>query len=315
MDSDDPFANNNSDRTIIRPLPGGRGRSHPPQPAADIPPTPQHEYRSPAPPRSPAQDFAPQDGVLPPASLQIQGSGLNPLLDTASSLLMVAAQQRQTLSQTNVNGLRDQMIRQLRMFEDQARSRGIDQETILTSRYLLCTILDESVLSTPWGSESDWSSQSLLSTFHNENWGGEKFFQILDHLIQQPSQNLDILELVYICLSFGFQGKYSVSDRGISSLQEIQDKLYRTLAMQRGDFERELSPHWHGAPNKKSALVKYVPLWVVGALAGVLLLVVYAGFRLIVSSSTSPIYEEIDQLQISQLQNVQTIAADTNNRE
>jgi len=38
-----------------------------------------------------------------------------------------------------------------------------------------------------------------------------------------------------------------------------------------------------------------VPLWVVGALAGVLLLVTYAGFRFILESSSSPVYEMLDE--------------------
>ncbi len=51
---------------------------------------------------------------------------------------------------------------------------------MLLARYALCTALDEAVLSTPWGSGGDWGKQSLLITVHNEAWGGEKVFQLLD---------------------------------------------------------------------------------------------------------------------------------------
>jgi len=48
-----------------------------------------------------------------------------------------------------------------------------------TSVYVLCSLLDETVLGTPWGSESVWAGQGLLIGFHNEAWGGEKFFLAL----------------------------------------------------------------------------------------------------------------------------------------
>ena len=38
------------------------------------------------------------------------------------------------------------------------------------------------------GSTSDWGKQSLLITLHNEAWGGEKVFQLLEHRLQNPHQ-------------------------------------------------------------------------------------------------------------------------------
>ena len=166
----------------------------------------------------------------------------------------------------------------------------------MAARYVICTFLDETVLRTPWGSEGIWSTQSLLSTFHNETWGGEKFFLILDRMLQEPARNLDILELMYICLSLGFEGRFGVLDNGRTKLVEVQDNLFRTIRMQRGDFERELSPHWRGVEDRRNMLVRYVPLWVVGALAGVLLLVTYAGFRFILENSADPIYDTLDTI-------------------
>jgi type VI secretion system protein ImpK len=38
------------------------------------------------------------------------------------------------------------------------------------------------VVTSGWGNESEWSQMSLLSRFHQETFGGEKFFQLLDRL-------------------------------------------------------------------------------------------------------------------------------------
>jgi type VI secretion system protein ImpK len=223
----------------------------------------------------PAAAPPPQQFAAPAAA--ILGSGLNPLVDSAAALLALVGQLRNTPTHPDVAGLREHVVQQIKVFEQNARTNGVTPEATLAARYTLCTLLDETVLSTPWGSESVWSSQSLLSTFHNETWGGEKFFMILDRMIQQPAVNIDMLELMFICLSLGFEGKYGVLEQGRAKLTEVQDNLFRSIRMQRGDFERDLSPHWLGVQDSRNVLVRYVPLWVVGALAGVLLLVTYAG--------------------------------------
>lgn len=242
------------------------------------------------PPAAAAQprSYTPDTAITP--------AGMNPLIDSAVVLLTLAAQLRNTPSHPDAAGLREHVVQQIRVFEQNSRTAGITPETALAARYILCTLLDETVLGTPWGSESVWSAQSLLSTFHNETWGGEKFFMILDRMLQEPAANIDMLELMYVCLSLGFEGKYAVLEQGRSKLAETMDNLFRTIRMQRGDYERELSPHWRGVQDKRNMLVRYVPLWVVGALAGVLLLVTYGGFRFILESSSGPAYQTLENI-------------------
>ena len=43
--------------------------------------------------------------------------------------------------------------------------------------------LDEAVLSTPWGGQSEWAQHPLLVALHREAWGGEKFFEMLDRIL------------------------------------------------------------------------------------------------------------------------------------
>lgn len=290
MDSDDPFSNSDSDRTVIRPTPGRR-QATPATPVAGqaAAPPPQR----PAPVRAPASSGV-QQQYMPGGAGEISGSGLNPLVDAATSLLVLAGQLRNTPTHPDVAGLREHVARQIMLFEQNVRAQSIDPETVLAARYTMCTFLDEIVLTTPWGSDSSWSSQSLLVSFHKEAWGGEKFFQILERMSQDPLRNIDLLELMNVCLLLGFEGKYSVMEQGASKLTDIQDQLSRTIRMYRGDVERDLSPHWKGVQSRSNVLVRYVPLWVVGALAGVLLLVTYAGFRFILESSSSPAYDMLE---------------------
>jgi len=110
---------------------------------------------------------------------------------------------------------------------------------------------------------------------------------------QEPARNLDLLELLYICLAQGFQGKYQVLEGGRSTLERIQDNLFRSIRAHRGDFERALSPRWMGVQDRRNPLVRYVPLWVVGALAGALLLVLFVGFLFTLNSGSDPVFAAV----------------------
>jgi type VI secretion system protein ImpK len=167
----------------------------------------------------------------------------------------------------------------------------------------LCSALDETVLTTPWGNQSSWRDQSLLITLHNEGWGGEKFFQLLQKLLQNPARNLELLELMYICLAFGFEGRYRPLADGFAQLQGVRDNLYRTIRNQHGESEPDLSAHWQGVTQRQNPLVQYVPLWVVLALSGVFLLLVYAGFSLSLNVKSDPLYAALHNI----ARNVKTV--------
>ena len=140
---------------------------------------------------------------------------------------------------------------------------------------MLCAHLDEAVLSTPWGSQSEWAQHPLLVTLHREAWGGEKFFEMLDRVSTDPGKYIDLLELQYLCLALGFGGKYQVQQRGSERLAGIQQELYRTIKSHRDTAPQALSLRWRGLQDRRNPLVRYVPLWVVGAVALVLIAVFY----------------------------------------
>lgn len=257
MTAQDPF-DTHDDRTVIRPRPGGRSSG-------------ASQRGSPAYSRS-GPDSAPLEELY-------AGASLNPLVGAAAPLLGLVAQLRQTASHADPDGLQEQVANQLKTFEGVAREQGIDGETVNRARYVLCAVVDEAALNTPWGSESSWGHHTLLSRFHNETWGGEKFFKLLDYLWQDPRGNQALLELMYVCLALGFRGRYSLDARGESELHTLQQRLYQTLRDIRGSHERELSPRWQGATNRSNPIVRYVPLWVVSTVALAIMILAYAGFN------------------------------------
>ncbi len=221
---------------------------------------------------------------------------LNGLVQSASPLLGLMVQLRSTHDHKDPTGLKRSLAEELRAFERRAQQAQYPSELTIAARYCLCAALDEAVLKTPWGGNSDWAAQSLLSLFHNETWGGEKFFLVLDRLQQNPGRNLDLLELMYLCLRLGFQGKYQVVEGGHDKLDMIQDGLYRSIQAQRGEFERSLSRHWKGVQPMRRGLAQYVPLWVVGAVLGALLVATFLGFSLVLSGASQAVVDRLNNI-------------------
>ena len=308
MSTDDPFfGGDKSEHTIMRPRPGGRR----PAPAAAPSPAPsygsQPSYAPPQaypPPASygSAPSYAPRDAREPapqPQPLAAMGrlpGGLNPITAAATTLLALLAQLRESGHHPDPDALFQHIGNELRQFEAAARAQGEPDDMVLAARYVLCAALDETVLNTPWGSQSRWAGETLLSVFHNDTWGGEKVFQWLERLVREPGRNLHLLELIYLCIALGFAGKYRIQERGRADLERIHDGLHQTIRQQRGDFERTLSPHWQGVQDKRMRLAQYVPLWVVAAGCAGVLVLVYLGFLVAASRAAEPVLTQVAAL-------------------
>jgi type VI secretion system protein ImpK len=262
--------NDDSDRTVIIPSPQGRAQAA----ARQAPP--------------------PNMGDAPPLT---QFSGLNPLVAAANPLLDLVPQLRATLQHPDPMGLRDALVRDIKAFEAKARAAGVAPEAVIGARYALCTMLDEVAASTPWGS-GVWAKQSLLVLFHNETWGGEKVFLLLSKLAQAPAQNRDLLELLYICLALGFEGRYRVIDNGRAQLETLRERLAQILRTQRGEYERELSPQWQPAAVKRHRFFAIVPLWAVFAGVGALLLGIFLVFSWKLNSGSDPVFAKIQGIRV-----------------
>jgi len=270
MEPDDPFFSpNHDDRTIIRPIPGGR--------RADLHQTP---LRS-------SGNATGADIPLPTLGM------LNPLERAASGLLALVTRINNSPSYPNPDRLKSQLTREINSFQNEALHNGIDQQTVQTARYVLCTTLDEAVLNTPWGHASGWAQQSLLSHFHKEVSGGERFFNILKALGQDASKNINLLELMYLSLTLGFEGRYRITQGGRDKLQEIRSWLYQLINHQHTPGERTLSPHWKGVVDKRHPLLRFIPTWVIGTVAGALLAALFFAFLIHLNRLSDPVFQHV----------------------
>lgn len=276
------------DRTILVPNPGGRRTAVPPLPLDDA--SAKGETQRPV---QPAPGPAGSAAVV-----QLYGRGLNPLVHAASPLLSLIAPLRATTDWTALDDLREQLVYAIRSFEGELRARRVDAELIAASRYVLCTFLDETISSTPWGGGGAWAGKSLLVAFHNEAWGGEKVFVILQRLSQNPSANVQALELIYLCLALGMEGRYRVRENGREQLETLRERLRQMIQAQRGAYERDLSTRWRGSAVVRKSLLESVPVWVFTALAGAALAITHLGLSYRLSRASDPVYAAMSRVHV-----------------
>ena len=297
-DDDDIFSHlGDSDKTILRPTPQASGQAYGGGDKTIIKPTPGGGARQAAGNPFPGGGTQQMPQQAPVANLHnvLDQTETNPIVSVARPLLSLLTRLSQTHQHNDVNGLHARTIQEIRNFEANAQQKGIDQQQILIARYILCAAIDETVLNTPWGANSIWPRQSLLSTFHRENTGGQKFFTLMERMQQNPGVNINLLELISICLALGFLGKYRVVQGGLSHVETIRSQLHQQIAMVRGEYERELSPHSEGL-HVKRAVDRNVPLWVIGAITAAIIIATYVSFSMALNNEAKPVLQKIDNI-------------------
>jgi len=225
-------------------------------------------------------------------------SSNNPLVAAANPLLNAIPQIRHSVSHEDQAGLRQRLIDEIRRFEVRCQQAALPYEVIVGARYCLWTALDEAAALTPWGSRGVWSGSGLLVTFHNETWGGEKFFQLLARLSQNPREHILLLEMINYCLLLGFEGRYRVMDNGRTQLETIKQRLWQMIRGVRGSYPPPLSPHPEDRPVLRKLWRPMIPLWACVALVGFIACLFYIVLNWRLGDNTSPVLAKIYQSQL-----------------
>ena len=224
------------------------------------------------------------------------GSLPNTYLANANDILLFVGNLNCVEPMAEVTSIRREVESLFTGFESNLTALGYPADKIVIARYMLCCLVDELVLNTPWGSQSSWSQQTLLSKYHNETWGGEKFFLILDKLQANLSQNIALIELAYVCLATGFCGKYRLAKDEGAGLFAVQQKLARVLEQYYPQADTELSPQWRGIGrlNESSKISTSPWLW-----ASILLLILSATYLFLffdLRKQTEPVYQSLAKI-------------------
>lgn len=277
---DNPFAEpGHDDHTVIRPLPTARsarqpmthtGTSSPPEAEASLVQAPLVQAKT-----GPEQ-------ALP--------VGVSPMLDAAAPLLSLLGRVRNIASVPDPTALRNSAVGELRRFEQRLRGEKLPLDLIRSAHYALCASLDDVVRNTPWGSHGPWTDSSLVATFHGEVRSGERFFEVLAQLRRESEKFLPVIELMYLCMALGMQGRYRLSPRGPAELDRVREETYAVIARGRQTMERALSPHWQGVSAPFKPLRAVAPMWVVAICGAGLLGLLYVLFLFSLNSGSDRLF-------------------------
>jgi type VI secretion system protein ImpK len=281
--SDNPFAEpDDNDRTVIRTItrkPDPR-KASPDATTADATVVAEPARRAPRPERS-----------LLDVNFGLAAHVESPLASAAAPLLQLLARLRNTLTPPDAGDLRERAAAAMRVFEQTAKAAGVQRDLLQPAHYALCASLDDAVLNTPWGSQGDWMSQSLVSGFHNEVRSGERFFDLLSKMLENPTRFLPVLELMYMCLSLGFMGRYRLSPRGPAEVDRLREDVYAAISSLRPRGEADLSPGWRGVDAPYRQPGRRLPLWVAGSAGLALIGGLFVWFSLDLNAASDAVYD------------------------
>jgi type VI secretion system protein ImpK len=167
---------------------------------------------------------------------------------------------------------------------------GYQERDVLEMAYALVALADEMALAMSESVRRYWMGNLLQLRYFNENVAGEGFFTRLEGIRRDP-RKIEVLEVYYLCLLFGFQGKYAVRGGEIELMSLIE--VLRTELGQALDVPDELSPSGERPDEARLKAQGRMPLvWVsVGAL--LLAVAVYVGLRVSISNEGAAARERI----------------------
>ncbi len=199
---------------------------------------------------------------------------INSLVDLFSDFLALVLQLQRLTDFGDPTALRRQARALLQSAEAKGRRLDIHRSDIEDATYAVTAFLDEVILNSEWSYRTDWSIQPLQMELFGTNLAGEEFFTRLDELLREQPGRADMLEVYYLCLSLGFEGKYRVIGRERLA-EQIPEVLSRIQSL-RPPTGPELSPHSKAEAGSYSRITSRISVYAlpVVCVAGLLLILI-----------------------------------------
>jgi type VI secretion system protein ImpK len=136
--------------------------------------------------------------------------------------------------------LRSQLLTMFAEADRRADTFGVATEVMQQAKYALAAFLDEMIMSSRWSEKQQWASRLLQYELFQTQAAGVEFFDHLDAIRRRLPLNIDLLEVYYVCLLLGFQGRYKLGGR--EKLVALMADVRRDLQVKQGEF-LPFSPH------------------------------------------------------------------------
>jgi type VI secretion system protein ImpK len=177
----------------------------------------------------------------------------------------------------------DHMTQFLGDVDRNAAHLGVHVDEVLAAKYAFCAAIDEIILRSQFDIRDAWETRPLQLRLFGDQLAGEHFFQRLEDLRARGSAHLQALEVFYMCLLLGFQGRYALD--GTDKLNYLCARLGDEIARMRGKA-RGFAPHAERPDQIANKLRSDLSLWVLTSVFALAALAAYLGFRTTLGHST-----------------------------
>jgi type VI secretion system protein ImpK len=218
------------------------------------------------------------------------------ITDLSSECLILILQLRSTNDYGEPTNLKDRAYEMFERFEDNSRRSGIDNEKIALAKFALVAFLDETIFSSEWSKKDEWLADPLQIKLFDTFNAGEEFFNKMAELRLRSNQNIDVLEIYYLCLSLGFKGKYQLQSP--ENLRRIIDDLNLELHPDAFRTIDAISPNGKPRQSIVQTVSSCAPLWIYPLGAILIFLLIYLAMSFIISSEVSDIVDYLKILSI-----------------
>ena len=220
-------------------------------------------------------------------------SSANPLLAAAASLLILLGRLRTGLVELQVAPLMEHVTREIDRFERNALSAGINPHEVLVAKYALSGTADDIVQNLPGGDRGNWQQYSMVARFFHKRDSGVGFFQEAEKALHAPAQNYNLLELMLVCLSLGFEGQFRTMPNGAAELSRIRSAIYESLRRVNPRPDEDISVQWQPVVLGKGRRFAQIPVSAVAGISALALVALFATLLTLINRDGAVAAEEL----------------------
>ncbi|MBN2037553.1 MAG: type IVB secretion system protein IcmH/DotU [Chitinispirillaceae bacterium] len=217
----------------------------------------------------------------------------------ATDLFLIIIRMREAEDLGDPVSLRKLILHYLDLFKKNCVTAGLAEEAVNEAMYAIVALMDETVLTVPGACRDYWFGRPLQLELFGDNIAGEEFYHKLQKLLAQPEKKKDALEIYYLCLSLGFEGKYRIMNPEERSA--IVEETGRKLRRAKIRVSSTLSPHGKRTdymPPAKKISGQMFPLWA-GAVVTVMVCAAgYLAFVLLSNMGLRQALEVLDRMNL-----------------
>ena len=282
------------------------------QPAADQGGQGFFPGQQPAAPPPQRSHAGPQIGLQEALKATGLGAGgpSNPLLAAAANLLILFGRLRTGMVEMQAEPLMQHVVAEIGVFEQNAVNAGADAMEAQIGKYALCGTADDIVQNLPGADRGRWIEYSMVAQFFQKRDSGVGFFQEAEKAMQAPGQRYQLLELMLVCLSLGFEGQYRTAPNGAMELSRIRASIYETLRRVVPRPDEDISVNWTAVPLSGTKRYGSIPMWIIGAVAAVVIVGSYAGLSTFINNQGNDVARTLNLMHpnVAQIRLIRSVA-------